>query len=131
VSCLIDANIISEIRKGPRCDPRVAEWFASIDSGDVYLSVLVLGEIRNGIERARAKGARQGSRARELARNRARLIRQPYPFNQRGGRRRVGKDERKTACPTVDALLAATAKVHRLSLATRGARRRGRRRSRR
>ena len=50
---LIDTNIISEVRKGQRCDQHVAAWFASIDDADIYLSVLVLGEIRKGIERAR------------------------------------------------------------------------------
>jgi toxin FitB len=49
---LIDTNIISEVRKGPRCDPRVAAWYASLNDEDIYLSVLVLGEIRKGIERA-------------------------------------------------------------------------------
>ena len=45
---LIDTNIISEIRRGERCDGHVAAWFASIDDHDhdIYLSVLVLGEIR-------------------------------------------------------------------------------------
>ena len=43
---ILDTNIISEVRKGPRCDPAVAAWYASIDDTDLYLSVLVLGEIR-------------------------------------------------------------------------------------
>ena len=50
---LIDTNIISEVRKGERCDGHVAAWFASIDDEDIFLSVLVVGEIRKGIERAR------------------------------------------------------------------------------
>ena len=43
---LIDTNIISEVRRGERCDRHVAAWFASINDDDIYLSVLVLGEIR-------------------------------------------------------------------------------------
>jgi hypothetical protein len=40
VNYLIDTNIISEVRKGDRCDPNVAAWYASIDDADIYLSVL-------------------------------------------------------------------------------------------
>ena len=31
MSFLIDTNVISEIRKGTRCDAKVAAWYASID----------------------------------------------------------------------------------------------------
>ena len=50
---LLDTNIISEVRKGERCDRRVAHWYASIEDSDLFLSVLVLGEIRRGVELAR------------------------------------------------------------------------------
>jgi toxin FitB len=63
VSYLIDTNVISEIRKGDRCHRRVASWDASIEDVEIYLSVLVLGEIRRGVEWARAK---EPARARAL-----------------------------------------------------------------
>ena len=50
---LIDTNIICEIRKKRRCDRSVAAWYASIKDDEMYLSVLVAGEIRKGIEPAR------------------------------------------------------------------------------
>ena len=52
---LIDTNVISEVRKGERCDPTVAAWYASIDDGELYLSTLVLGEIRKGVERLKPR----------------------------------------------------------------------------
>lgn len=52
---LMDTNIISEIRKGRRCDAAVAEWYAGVAEGELYLSVLVLGEIRKGAELARRR----------------------------------------------------------------------------
>jgi len=55
VNYLIDTNIISEIRKGDRCDPHVAAWYASIADEDLFLSTLTLGEIRKGVELARAR----------------------------------------------------------------------------
>ena len=52
---LMDTNIISEIRKGRRCDAAVAEGYAGVAEGELYLSVLVLGEIRKGAELARRR----------------------------------------------------------------------------
>ena len=56
---LIDTNIISEVRKGDRCNANVASWYASIEDGDLFLSTLVLGEIRKGIELARPRDLTQ------------------------------------------------------------------------
>src|SRR5260370_40841393 len=53
----MDTNVISEVRKGERCDRNVAAWYASIAQGELYLSVLVTGEIRRGIEMARRRDA--------------------------------------------------------------------------
>ena len=57
VKYLLDTNIISEIRKGPRCHPNVAAWYSILEKESLYLSVLVLGEIRKGIERLRRRNA--------------------------------------------------------------------------
>jgi predicted nucleic acid-binding protein len=46
VNYLLDTNIISEVRKGSDCSPSVATWYDSVDEDSIYLSVLVLGEIR-------------------------------------------------------------------------------------
>jgi len=77
VNYLIDTNIISEVRKGERCDPNVAAWYGTIDDGDLYLSVLILGEVRKGIERIRPRDPTQ-ARALEdwLAAIRDALVRQ-------------------------------------------------------
>ena len=58
---LIDTNIISEVRKGRRCDPNVASWYEIIEDASLYLSVLVIGEIRKGIERVRPKDNAQAN----------------------------------------------------------------------
>jgi hypothetical protein len=68
VNYLIDTNIISEVRKGDQCNRNVAAWYASVDDAEIYLSVLVLGEIRKGIERARSRDpARAGALERWLS----------------------------------------------------------------
>ena len=56
---LIDTNIISEVRKGRRCDPRVAAWYRRVRDDELFLSVLVIGEIRQGIERLRSRNPRR------------------------------------------------------------------------
>ncbi|HXY78228.1 MAG TPA: type II toxin-antitoxin system VapC family toxin, partial [Candidatus Acidoferrales bacterium] len=58
---LIDTNVISEVRKGSRCNPRVAAWYKAIEDDQLYLSVIVLGEIRQGIERVRRRDPHQAA----------------------------------------------------------------------
>lgn len=50
---LLDTNVISELRKGKRTNPNVLTWFESADEDELFVSVLVFGEIRSGIERIR------------------------------------------------------------------------------
>ena len=47
---LLDTNIVSELRKGSRCDKHLQAWHESLDKDSLWLSVLVIGEIRHGIE---------------------------------------------------------------------------------
>lgn len=116
---LIDTNIISEVRKGLRCDPRVAAWYESIDDDALYLSVLVLGEIRKGIELCRSRDA---AKARALA---TWLARVETAFADRilSIDRFVadewGRMSAERPVATIDSLLAATAKVHGMTLVTR------------
>jgi predicted nucleic acid-binding protein len=46
---LIDTNVVSELRKGPRGAPRVREWAATVPPVACYLSRVSLAEIRFGI----------------------------------------------------------------------------------
>lgn len=119
MSYLIDTNIISEVRKGERCDPNVAAWWESIEDAEVYLSVLVLGEIRKGIERARADDV---ARARALETWLSTLVQsfteRILPIDQTVADE-WGRMSAKRSVSTIDAPLAATAKAHGLTLATR------------
>lgn len=55
MSYLVDTNVVSEVRKGRRCNPGVASWFAETSSEEIYLSALTVGEIRKGIENVRRR----------------------------------------------------------------------------
>lgn len=116
---LIDTNIISEVRKGERCDPNVAAWYDSIDDASLHLSVLVLGEIRKGIERARPKDPGRAralekwlSAVREAFTGRILLVDDVVAEEW-------GKMNALRPISTIDGLLAATAKIHNMVLVTR------------
>lgn len=119
MSYLIDTNIISEVRKGTRCNARVSAWYASIADEDLFLSTLVLGEIRMGIELARPRDAGKA----------AALERWLREVESAFGGRVLGIDN--AVCdqwgrmgairpvPVIDGLLAATALTNGLTLVTR------------
>ena len=116
---LLDTNVISEIRKGARCNRNVAAWYSSTEARDLYLSVLVTGEIRRGIERVRPRDpARASIFERWLASIDIAFAGRVLAVD------RAVADEwgRLSAIRTIlvpDALLAATASVHGMTLATR------------
>lgn len=55
---LIDTDVISEARKGLRANEGVRNFFADTvrDGHPVFLSVVTLGELRQGIEKIRLRG---------------------------------------------------------------------------
>ena len=52
---LLDTNVVSELRKGTRCSPAVRAWYDAIPSDELFLSVLVFGELRRGVEKVRKR----------------------------------------------------------------------------
>ena len=119
MSFLIDTNVISEVRKGTWCDPNVAAWYSSIKDTDLYLSALILGEIRKGIELARPRDpakaeALQGWLDAVVEAFGDRMIPVDRIVSDAWGRMSATRP-----IPAIDGLLAATAKVHDLTLVTR------------
>jgi predicted nucleic acid-binding protein len=121
VSFLVDTNIVSEIRKGPRADRNVAAWFAAVPDASLYLSVLVLGEIRRGVELKRPQDRTQAA-----------VLESWLATVQRefGGRILAvdssvadewGRMSAVRPVSIIDGLMAATAKVHGFTLVTRNA----------
>lgn len=115
----MDTNVISEVRKGARCHTGVAAWWKRIDGADVYVSVLVIGEIRKGIEMIRRNDP-----------ERVAALDQWLVALRIGYDHRIVEVDRRVAdewgrisairnVPTIDGLLAATATVHRMTLVTR------------
>lgn len=116
---LIDTNIISEVRKGDRADPVVATWWNGIDEDDLWLSPLVLGEIRKGVElvRQRDPGKAEALEA-WLADVNSHFGNRVLPIDTAVAEQ-WGKMNAIRPVPVIDALLAATAKANGLILVTR------------
>ncbi|MFM8748390.1 MAG: type II toxin-antitoxin system VapC family toxin [Aestuariivirga sp.] len=116
---LVDTNVISEIRKGSRCNRGVSAWYATVVDEDLCISVLVLGEIRKGIELRRSRDPRQAQVLEEWL----------YSVTEAFGERALpietaitdewGRLNAVRPIPVLDGLLAATAMVHGLTLVTR------------
>ena len=116
---LLDTNIISEIRKRDRAHPNVASWVARTPVKEIGTSVIVLAEIRRGIELKRRHDKEQAEA----------LDRWFAQIRMRLGTRVIPVDEPIAEAwallsvpdplPLIDGMLAATAKVHALTLVTR------------
>ena len=119
---LVGTNVIAELRKGSRANSNVRTWFAAVDPEAILLSVLTIGEIRRGIENVRRRDA---PAARALERWLRRLVAdygdRILPVDLRVADE-WGRLNAPDPVPVVDGLLAATAKVHGLTLATRNVR---------
>ena len=119
MSYLVDTNVISELRKGSRCDQSVADWWSSVPDGEIFLSVLTIGEIRKGIEGIRRRDARSAISldvwlSKVVADHGDRILPVDHDVAEEWGRLSV-----PDPLPVIDALLAATARVRGLTLVTR------------
>lgn len=119
MSYLLDTNVISELRKGERADANVSSWFRKLDDKEIYLSVLTIGEIRRGVESVRRRDpdtarALDSWLARLSGVHRDRLLPIDRAIAEEWGKMNV-----PDPLPVIDGLLAATAKVLGLTLATR------------
>jgi toxin FitB len=116
---LIDTNVISEVRKGRRCDANVAAWYATVRDSDLFVSVLVLGEIRKGVELARSRDPRKAdSLERWLERLEKEHAERILPVDSVVAAE-WGRMAATRPLPVIDGLLGATAKVYGLTFATR------------
>ncbi len=119
MSYLLDTNVISELRKRERGHPGVVRWAASVDPTELHTSVLVIGEIRRGIElKRRSDPARATALENWFDKVRAGLGGRIIPVDERIAEL-WGTLGVPATLPTVDGLIAATAIVHSLTVVTR------------
>ena len=116
---LIDTNVISEMRKGERADPSVASWLADLADEEIFLSVLTLGEIRRGIESVRRRDPDGAAALDRWLGSIAELHEDRILPLDRAIAEEWGRLNVPDPLPVVDGLLAATAKIAGMTLATR------------
>ncbi|MDR0627348.1 MAG: type II toxin-antitoxin system VapC family toxin [Bifidobacteriaceae bacterium] len=119
---LLDTNVVSELRKqgSGRAHPGVVAWSDTLDDSAAFISALTLFELEKGVLLAERRDKGQAEALREwldgTVRRRfaARVLPVDYPVCARAAALHL-PDPR----PVVDSLIAGTALVHGLTLATR------------
>ena len=116
---LLDTNVVSELRKRERCDENVTNWYTSVSDDELFLSVLTLGEIRKGIELIRDRDPDQAAALEDWLRYvgqnfKGRTLTIDAAITDAWGRMYYIRN-----VSVSDGLLAATARVHDLTLVTR------------
>jgi predicted nucleic acid-binding protein len=117
---LLDTNIVSELRK-PRPNREVVAWLEPIQDSELHVSAVTLGEIQAGIELSRAQNP---AKAAELE-TWADLLAASYnvlAMDAACFRRWARLMHRQSGTVSEDAMIAATALVHKLIVVTRNAR---------
>jgi predicted nucleic acid-binding protein len=122
VSFLIDTNVVSEWVR-PRPNPGVLSWLAEADEDRIFISVVTLAELRRGV--ARLAASRRRNRLDEWLRHElplrfeGRILAVDIVIAAAWGDVMAERENRGLPISTMDAFIAATARVHRLTLVTR------------
>jgi toxin FitB len=119
MSWLLDTNVLSELRKGAKCDPQVRQWAVTSALNRHWISVLSVGEIRKGIELLRRKSPDQCPAFERWLDSILTLYdKEILPITVTVANR-WGNLMAVRPLPVIDGLLAATALEHNLTLVTR------------
>lgn len=119
---ILDTNVVSELRKSKagKCDRNVASWASRVSTESLFISAITLLELETGVALVQRRGARQGALLRTwmdqhvLPAFSGRVL----PVDTTVARRCAGlhvPDPRSDR----DALIAATALVHDMTVVTR------------
>jgi len=122
---LLDTNVLSEFNRRGEPDERVKQWLEAADTESLYASVLTFGEIRFGIELL-PPSKRRDQLERWLERDlhewfEGRILPVDQSIADRWGLLRAQAQLRGRPLSVIDALLAATAVQHELTIVSRNA----------
>lgn len=116
---LLDTNVISELRKRDRADANVRTWIDDHRDDEFWMSVLVVAELRRGVELIRRRDVHAASTLMAWLEStivgyKDRLLPVTLEIGQRWALLSV-----PDPLPVIDGLMAATALEHDLTLVTR------------
>ncbi|MBI1869083.1 MAG: type II toxin-antitoxin system VapC family toxin [Methylocystis sp.] len=120
---LLDTNVLSELRRRDRTDANVAAWADSVRTSCLYLSVITILEIEAGALMIERRDSAQGAILREWIDKRVlpafegRVLAVDVPVARCCARLHAPNPRAER-----DALIAATAIVHRMTVVTRNVR---------
>lgn len=117
---LLDTNVVSELRK-PKPHGAVVAWLRQLRDEQLFLSAVTLGELQAGIERTREQDAKKAQEIESWVDQLADSI-QVLPMDAPCFREGARVMNRKSQTLLEDAMIAATALVHGLTVATRNER---------
>ena len=114
---LLDTNVVSELRR-PRPHGAVLEWIADVPAEQLFVSAVTVGEIQAGIEISREQDT---DKAEELESwlDKVLVSYGVLPMDAPAFREWARLMHRRSDTMTEDAMIAATARVHRLIVVTR------------
>jgi len=114
---LLDTNVVSELRR-PRPHGAVLAWLQSVDDADLHLASVTLGDIQAGIERTREQDPAKASEIESWLDQ----VSDTYNILSLAGpafRCWAQLMHRQSDTLYEDAMIAAIAKVHQLTVVTR------------
>lgn len=114
---LLDTNVVSELRK-PRPHGAVLAWIASVDDANLHISSVTLGEIQAGIELTREQDTEKAAQIEAWLD----LVAQTYnvlSMDASAFRTWAKLMHRRSDTLYEDAMIAAVAKAHGLTVVTR------------
>jgi len=117
---ILDTNVVSETRK-PRPHGAVTQWLSGLEAGRAFVSAVTLGELQVGVEKTRRQDPQK---AEEIERwvDLLAAVYEVLPMDALCFREWARIMDGKPPDLLEDAMIAATARVHRLIVATRNER---------
>ena len=117
---LLDTNVVSELRR-PRPHQAVVDWISGVPAEQIFLSAVTVGEIQAGIEITREQDQTKAEEL-EIWLNRVLISYGVLAMDAAAFREWARLMHRRSDTFTEDAMIAATAIVHRLTVVTRNVR---------